>query len=88
MAVTSKIRKQGGAAVMTIPPSLLKLMAIDIGAQVTLTVEDQKLIARPVARARKRYSLKELLQGAEAMQALSAEVAWAREGDAVGREIV
>jgi antitoxin ChpS len=88
MSVTSKIRKQGGAAIMTIPPALLKLMAIDIGAQVTLTVEDQKLIARPVVPARKRYSLGELLQGAEAMQELSSEVAWAREGDPVGREIV
>jgi antitoxin ChpS len=88
MSVTSKIRKQGGAAIMTIPPALLKLMAIDIGAQVTLTVEDGKLIANPVVGARKRYSLAELLQGSEAMQELSAEVAWAREGAPVGREIV
>ena len=43
MAVTSKIRKQGGAAVMTIPPTLLKLMDVDVGAQVTL--KDGKLLA-------------------------------------------
>lgn len=87
MAVTSKIRKQGGAAVMTIPPALLKLMEADIGSQVTLTVEDGKLIAQPAASRRKRYSLAELLKGAAAMKQLNADVAWALEGEPVGREI-
>ncbi|WP_294536480.1 PbsX family transcriptional regulator [uncultured Rhodoblastus sp.] len=87
MTVTSKIRKQGGAAVMTIPPALLKLMDVEIGAQVTLTVEDRKLVAKPAASARKRYSLGELLKGAEAIRQLNADVAWAREGDPVGHEI-
>jgi len=87
MAVTSKIRKQGGAAVVTIPPALLRLMNADIGTQVTLTVEDHKLIAKPAASARKRYSLAELLKGAEAMKQLNAEVAWALDGEPVGHEI-
>jgi hypothetical protein len=38
------------------------------------------------ASARKRYSLPELLKGAEAMKQLNADVAWARDGEAVGRE--
>ena len=46
MAVTSKIPKRGGAAVMTIPPAPLRLMDVDIGAHVTLTVEGRKLIVR------------------------------------------
>ena len=87
MAVTSKIRKQGGAAVMTIPPALLKLMDVDVGAQVTLSVKDGKLLAQPVAR-RKRYTLAELLRGSEAMKRLNSDVAWALEGEPVGREIV
>lgn len=87
MAVTSKIRRQGGAAVVTISPALLKLLDIDVGAQVALSVADGELIARPVKTSRKRYSLSELLRGADAMAELNAETAWAREGDPVGREL-
>ena len=87
MAVTSKIRKQGGAAVMTIPPALLKLMDVDVGGQVTLSVKDGKLVAQPVGSARRRYTLAELLEGANVMKTLNAEVAWVQEGEPVGREI-
>lgn len=88
MSVTSKIRRQGGAAVMTIPPTLLKLLDLDVGAQLELKVVDGELIAKPMIHpARKRYSLTELLQGAEAVVEMNAETAWAREGDPVGREI-
>ena len=88
MAITSKIRKQGGAAVLTIPPALLKLMELNIGAQVALSVEDGKLVAQSVVPSRKRYSTAELLKGAAAMRKLDAQVAWAQEGDPVGQEIV
>jgi antitoxin ChpS len=87
MPVTSKIRRQGGAAVMTIPPALLKLMNVEVGAEVSLSVADGELIARPARSARKRYSLGELLKGSEAIADLNAETAWAREGDPVGREL-
>jgi antitoxin ChpS len=87
MPVTSKIRRQGGAAVMTIPPALLKLMDVEVGAQVSLSVNDGRLIARPLKAARKRYPLSELLEGAEAIVELNSETAWAREGGPVGREL-
>ena len=87
MAVTSKIRRQGGAAVITIPPALLKLMEVDVGAQVALSVTDGELTARPVSQGKKRYSLKELLEGSDEIRRLTAETGWAREGDPVGREI-
>jgi antitoxin ChpS len=87
MPVTSRIRRQGGAAVVTIPPALLKLMDIDVGAQVSLSVANGELIARPVKSTRKRYALSELLEGAQALSALNAETEWAREGDPVGREL-
>ena len=87
MAVVSKIRRQGGAAVMTIPPALLKLMHVEVGAQVSLSVAEGELIARPINPQRKRYSLAELLQGADAMGELNSETEWAREGNPVGREI-
>lgn len=87
MAIVSKIRKQGGAAVMTIPPALLKLMNLGVGAQVALSVEHGKLVAAPAAPTRKRYSTAELLKGAAGMRKLNAQVAWARDGEAVGHEI-
>ncbi|MBS3649885.1 PbsX family transcriptional regulator [Pseudaminobacter sp. 19-2017] len=87
MTVTSKIRRQGGAAVITIPPALLKMMNLDVGGQVSLTVTEGELVARPISSVRRRYSLEELLQGAEALSELNAETAWAREGEPVGREI-
>ena len=48
---------------LTIPPALLKLMELDVGAQVTLSVERGKLVAEPATSKRKRYSLSELLKG-------------------------
>ncbi|HWT67931.1 MAG TPA: PbsX family transcriptional regulator [Pseudomonas sp.] len=88
MSVTSKIRRQGGAAVITLPPTLLKLLHLDVGAQLELNVVDGELIARPVIEpVRKRYSLAELLEGSEEMVELNKQTALSREGDAVGREL-
>jgi antitoxin ChpS len=87
MTIVSKIRRQGGAAVMTIPPVLLKLMQMDIGGQLSLSVDGGELIARPISAPKKRYSLAELLEGSDAMAELNAETAWAHEGEPVGREL-
>lgn len=88
MSVTSKIRRQGGAAVITLPPTLLKLLHLEVGSQLELNVVDGELIARPVVQAsRKRFSLDELLQGSEELAELNEQTAWAREGDPVGREL-
>ncbi|KAI2670659.1 PbsX family transcriptional regulator [Pseudomonas sp. TNT3] len=88
MSVTSKIRRQGGAAVITLPPTLLKLLHLEVGAQLELNVVDGELIARPVTPTpRKRFSLAELLEGSEEMSELTALTASAREGDPVGREL-
>ena len=88
MTVMSKIRRQGGAAIMTIPPALLKLMHAEFGSQVELDVHDGKLVVRPVISSkRNRYSLRELLKGSEHIGELNASAAWALEGDAVGREL-
>ena len=88
MSVTSRIRRQGGAAVVTIPPALLKLLQADVGSEVELNVKDGALVARPVLRSiPKRYSLRELLKGSEHLADLNASAAWANDGDATGREL-
>ncbi len=87
MTVMSKIRKQRGVAVITIPSALLTLMNLDVGAEVELSVECGKLIAQPATPPRRRYALAELLVGAAAIKDLNAEIAWAQEGDPVGHEV-
>ncbi|MHB1668663.1 MAG: AbrB/MazE/SpoVT family DNA-binding domain-containing protein [Thiomonas sp.] len=91
MTTTVQIRRQGGAAIVTIPAHLLRTLHIDVGTALDLSVENGVLTARPVqAQPRKRYSLQELLKGTsvQAMAELNAETAWALEGGPVGREIV
>ena len=87
MLLMSKIRRQGGAAIMTIPPALLKLMNMEVGGQVSLSVDGGDLIARPVQTSKRRYKLAELLEGSDSIAELNAQTAWAREGDPVGREL-
>lgn len=87
---TVSIRRQGGAAIMTIPVEVLKTLHLDVGATLELSVSDTGFTAQPVRRPkRRRYTLRELLRGAtpETMRQLHEETAWAREGDPVGREL-
>ncbi len=59
---TVSIRKQGGAAIMTIPPDILKALHVDVGSVLSLEVQDGAFVAQPVTPViRKRYSLKDLL---------------------------
>ena len=84
------IRRQGGAAIMTIPAEILKALHLEVGSQLEVVVTDGAFTARPQTKtARQRYSLRELLRGArpEAMKQLIDETAWAREGCPVWREL-
>ena len=87
MTVTTKIRRQGGAAVVTIPPAVLKMMQLEIGDQLSLEMSDGELVVKPVKNARKRYKLSELLEGREIVSSLNADLAWAMDGEPVGHEI-
>ena len=84
------LRKQGGAAIVTIPPSVLKSLDLKIGSELQMDVRDGALVLVPVqAPGRKRYTLAQLLVGATpaAIKALNNDTAWTREGEAVGREL-
>lgn len=87
--ITIQIRKQGGAAIMTIPSDVLKMLNLNIGSILELEVSKDGFIAHPVEEStRKRYTLAELLQGTtkENMKMLNKKTKWAREGKSVGRE--
>lgn len=84
------LRKQGGAAVVTIPPSVLKSLDLKVGSELQMEVLDGKLVLMPMlASKRKRYTLAQLLVGASpaTIKALNKVTAWSREGDAFGREL-
>lgn len=84
------VRKQGGAAIITVPSDILKLLDISIGDTLTLDVTKEGFTAQPVPKKiRKRYTLSELLKGAtpKNIKDLKKATKWAREGKSVGREI-
>lgn len=84
-----KIRRQGGAAIVTIPSDVLRMMNLVIGQTLELDVTDDMLVAHPVRKPKhKRYTLAALLKGTsqKSMKALNKKTEWAREGKSVGRE--
>ncbi|MDO9141877.1 MAG: AbrB/MazE/SpoVT family DNA-binding domain-containing protein [Methylobacter sp.] len=88
--LTVNVRKQGGAAIMTIPADVLKTLDVKIGSTLELEVVDGAFTVRPTRpSSRKRYTLEELLRGVteEKMAELNADTAWAHEGKPLGREL-
>ena len=87
--ITVHVRKQGGAAIITIPSDVLKMLHIGIGASLELDVTKKGFTARPAGNSgRKRYTMSELLHGAtpRKMKALHKEIKWVHEGKTIGRE--
>lgn len=76
--ITLNIRKQGGAAVITIPADVLKLLNIEVGDVLALDVKGKKLVISPIKELPKRYSIAELMEGAtqENLKALKEETKW------------
>ncbi|MBB6509007.1 MULTISPECIES: AbrB/MazE/SpoVT family DNA-binding domain-containing protein [Rhizobium] len=87
MTIITKIRRQGGAAVVTIPPAILKTMELQVGDQLSLEMHDGELVVKPIRKTQRRYKLSELLEGGEVVSSLNADMAWVMEGDPVGHEI-
>ena len=56
---TTHLRKVGGSVMLAVPPALLDVLNLGVGAKVDIGVEDGRLIVTP--RARPRYSLEELI---------------------------
>lgn len=86
-----KIRKQGGAAIITIPAHILEALHLVVGNELSLNITKQGVLVKPVQaqrRKRRRYTLKELLKGCtkKRMKALMKETEWIRNLPPVGRE--
>ena len=88
---TVTVRKQGGAAIITIPAHVLETLHIKVGAKLSLDVTKQGVMIKPMQahrRKRKRYTIEELFKGCtpKRMKALMKETEWFREMKPVGRE--
>ncbi|TCP90660.1 antitoxin ChpS [Rhizobium sp. PP-F2F-G36] len=87
MSNTAKIRRQGGATVFSIPPALLKMLGADVGTELALVVDNGALVATPL-KTKKRFTLAELLEGADEMVALNRQAADWEAGAPVGKEVL
>ncbi len=56
---TTNLRKVGGSVMLTVPPALLELLKLGVGAAVDIGVENGRLIVQP--RVRPVYTLDQLL---------------------------
>ena len=82
---TTNIRKVGGSLMLAVPPALLDILHIAAGSQVSLTVENGRLIAQP--HRKPRYTLAELLAQSDYSEARSKDEQDWLNAPAVGREI-
>lgn len=71
MMATATLRNLGGSVVMTLPKKILDLVHLSPGSQVSIDVQDGKLIIEP--KAKPRYKLAELMAQCDLSQPLSAE---------------
>ncbi len=89
MPTIMKVRQQGGACVVTLPGALLERIGADVGTALALDVKDGAIVAVPVPEApaepRRRYTMAELLVGAEHLPEIYDSVAGSLDGDQVGR---
>ena len=56
---TTNLRKVGGSVMLAVPPALLDLLKLGVGAKVDIDVENGRLIVEP--KVRPSYTLHELL---------------------------
>lgn len=85
MPYTAKIHHQDKATIISIPPELLKMLGVEVGATLTLLVDNGSLVATPQPRKR-RYTIDELLEGADELLSLNRQAAGWESGATVGHE--
>ena len=82
----TNLRKVGGSVMLAVPPALLDVLKLKAGAKVNIGIVDGCLIVVP--RARRHYSLDELLAQCDENAALSAEDRAWLDAKPVGNELL
>ena len=83
---TTDLRKVGGSVMLAVPPALVDLLSLRVGAKVDIGVEDSRLVVE--LRTRPSYSLSELLAQCEEAVAPSTEDGVWLEAKPVGNELL
>ena len=83
---TTNLRKVGGSVMLAVPPALLDLLKLGVGAKVDIDVENGRLVVEP--NVRPSYTLHELLAQCDETDTLSdGDRAWI-DDKPVGKELL
>lgn len=83
---TTNLRKVGGSIMMAVPPALLDLLHLRVGATVGMAVDGGRLVVEP--NPRPRYTLAELLAASDYSQPQPPEQREWVDAPAIGRELI
>ena len=83
---TTNLRRVGGSVMLAVPPAILDLLHLEVGATVGLAVDEGRLVVDP--KVKPRYSVAELLASSDYSKPQpSAEREWV-DAPAVGGELL
>ena len=83
---TTHLRKVGGSVMLALPPALLDLLQLKVGATVSVEVADGRLVVDP--QPKPRYTLEELLALSDFSQPLTQEDREWLDAPPVGGELI
>ena len=83
---TTHLRRVGGSVMLAVPPALLDLLNLGIGAKVDIGIEDGRLVVAP--RARPHYTLDELLAQCHEESVISADDRSWLDSGSIGKELL
>ena len=83
---TTNLRKVGGSIMMAVPPALLDLLQLRVGATVGMSVDGGRLVVEP--NPRPRYTLAELLAASDYSQPQPPEQREWVDAPAIGSELI
>lgn len=83
---TTNLRKVGGSVMLAVPPAILELLHLRVGATVGVAVEGGRLVVEP--QSRPRYTMAELLAASDYSQPQPPEEREWVDAPAVGGELI
>jgi len=83
---TTRLKKVGGSVMLAVPPAVLKTLGLVTDSEVSLTIDNGRLIIEP--QNRPRYSLEELLAQCDPHIDMSDEDRQWIDTPAVGKELL
>ncbi|CAN7259128.1 AbrB/MazE/SpoVT family DNA-binding domain-containing protein [Acidovorax delafieldii] len=83
---TTHLRNVGGSVMLIIPPEFLKVLHLEVGASVSIAIENGRLIIQP--KAPPRYTLDELIAQTDPAALAAAKADMFTMSGPVGRELL